>query len=121
VITIRAQPFSSARCRSWIVKCIRVPGGATSGDAARLEARATKGVTFRDSNDFPATEVQCGWLKDKFGLSWQIVPARLPDLIRNPKAMQAMMKMKKLDIAEKGASSIPPHGIVIFNRAAPMT
>lgn len=46
------------------------------------------------------TEVACGWLKDKFGLSWQIVPARLPELIRHPKAMQAMMGMKKLDIAE---------------------
>lgn len=46
------------------------------------------------------SEVQCGWLKDKFGLSWQIVPARLPDLIRHPKAMQAMLQMKKLDIAE---------------------
>jgi len=46
------------------------------------------------------SEVQCGWLKDKFGLSWQIVPARLPDLIKNPKAMRAMMQMKKLDIAE---------------------
>jgi predicted 3-demethylubiquinone-9 3-methyltransferase (glyoxalase superfamily) len=45
-------------------------------------------------------EIQCGWLVDKFGLSWQIVPARLPDLIKHPKAMQAMMKMKKLDIAE---------------------
>lgn len=45
-------------------------------------------------------ESQCGWLKDKFGLSWQIVPARLPDLIRHPKAMQAMLRMKKLDIAE---------------------
>jgi predicted 3-demethylubiquinone-9 3-methyltransferase (glyoxalase superfamily) len=45
-------------------------------------------------------ESQCGWLKDKFGLSWQIVPARLIDLIRNPKAMQAMMKMVKLDLAE---------------------
>jgi len=45
-------------------------------------------------------EIQCGWLKDKFGLCWQIVPARLPDLIKNPKAMQAMLKMKKLDIAE---------------------
>ena len=43
---------------------------------------------------------QCGWLKDKFGLSWQIVPARLPDLIRRPKAMQAMLKMSKLNIAE---------------------
>ncbi|MDP9054385.1 MAG: VOC family protein [Acidobacteriota bacterium] len=45
-------------------------------------------------------ESQCGWLKDKFGLSWQIVPARLPELIRQPKAMQAMLRMKKLDIAE---------------------
>ncbi len=46
------------------------------------------------------SEVQCGWLKDKFGLSWQIVPARLPDLVKHPKAMQAMLQMKKLDIAE---------------------
>jgi predicted 3-demethylubiquinone-9 3-methyltransferase (glyoxalase superfamily) len=46
------------------------------------------------------SESQCGWVKDKFGLSWQIVPARLPDLIRHPKAMQAMLKMKKLDLAE---------------------
>ena len=46
------------------------------------------------------SEIQCGWLKDKFGLSWQIVPARLPDLIKHPKAMQAMLQMKKLDIAE---------------------
>jgi predicted 3-demethylubiquinone-9 3-methyltransferase (glyoxalase superfamily) len=43
---------------------------------------------------------QCGWIKDRFGLSWQIVPARLPELIQKPKAMQAMLKMKKLDIAE---------------------
>jgi predicted 3-demethylubiquinone-9 3-methyltransferase (glyoxalase superfamily) len=46
------------------------------------------------------SEGQCGWLKDKFGLSWQIVPARLPDLIQKPKAMEAMLRMKKLDIAE---------------------
>jgi predicted 3-demethylubiquinone-9 3-methyltransferase (glyoxalase superfamily) len=46
------------------------------------------------------TEVACGWLKDKFGLSWQIVPARIMELIKHPKAMQAMMQMKKLDIAE---------------------
>jgi predicted 3-demethylubiquinone-9 3-methyltransferase (glyoxalase superfamily) len=45
-------------------------------------------------------EIQCGWLKDKFGLAWQIVPACLPDLLKSPKAMQAMMSMKKLDIAE---------------------
>src|ERR1700689_2276452 len=46
------------------------------------------------------SESQCGWLKDRFGLSWQIVPARLPDLIKKPAAMQAMLKMKKLNIAE---------------------
>lgn len=45
-------------------------------------------------------ESQCGWLKDKFGLSWQIVPVSLPELIKHPNAMQAMLKMKKLDIAE---------------------
>ncbi|HTC75035.1 MAG TPA: VOC family protein [Edaphobacter sp.] len=46
------------------------------------------------------SESQCGWLKDKFGLSWQIVPARLPDLLKHPKAVHAMLQMKKLDIAE---------------------
>lgn len=45
------------------------------------------------------SEVQCGWLKDKFGLSWQIVPQQIFDLIKHPKAMEAMMQMVKLDIA----------------------
>jgi predicted 3-demethylubiquinone-9 3-methyltransferase (glyoxalase superfamily) len=45
------------------------------------------------------TEVACGWLKDKFGLSWQITPANIGELLKTSKAMQAMMKMKKLDIA----------------------
>jgi predicted 3-demethylubiquinone-9 3-methyltransferase (glyoxalase superfamily) len=49
---------------------------------------------------------QCGWLKDRFGLSWQIVPAVLPELLsdRDPmkagRVMNAMLQMKKLDIAE---------------------
>jgi predicted 3-demethylubiquinone-9 3-methyltransferase (glyoxalase superfamily) len=48
---------------------------------------------------------QCGWLKDKYGLSWQIVPQVLPELLNSPdtaksqRAFQAMMQMKKLDIA----------------------
>jgi predicted 3-demethylubiquinone-9 3-methyltransferase (glyoxalase superfamily) len=46
------------------------------------------------------TESQCGWLKDKFGLSWQIVPARLPELIQHPKALQAMLQMTKINLAE---------------------
>jgi predicted 3-demethylubiquinone-9 3-methyltransferase (glyoxalase superfamily) len=50
-------------------------------------------------------ESQCGWLKDKWGLSWQITPTRMPELIGGPdpvkaqRAMQAMFGMKKLDIA----------------------
>jgi predicted 3-demethylubiquinone-9 3-methyltransferase (glyoxalase superfamily) len=49
---------------------------------------------------------QCGWLKDKFGVSWQIVPSVLgsliggPDPVRAQRAMQAMLKMSKIDIAE---------------------
>ena len=45
----------------------------------------------------------CGWLKDKFGLSWQITPAELPELMRDPKTTAAVMKevlkMKKIDLA----------------------
>jgi len=50
-------------------------------------------------------EGQCGWLKDKFGLSWQIVPTVLPELLGDPdpmkskRAMEAMLTMKKLDIS----------------------
>jgi predicted 3-demethylubiquinone-9 3-methyltransferase (glyoxalase superfamily) len=49
-------------------------------------------------------EVACGWLKDKFGLFWQVTPTILPELLANPdkakagRVMQAMMKMIKLDI-----------------------
>lgn len=51
-------------------------------------------------------ESMCGWLKDKFGLSWQIVPPILGKLLSDPdrekagRAMQAMMKMKKIIIAD---------------------
>jgi predicted 3-demethylubiquinone-9 3-methyltransferase (glyoxalase superfamily) len=45
------------------------------------------------------SEIACGWLKDRFGLRWQVVPAHIGELIRHPKAMQAMMQMKKFDIA----------------------
>lgn len=52
------------------------------------------------------SEVQCGWLKDKFGFFWQVAPSNIGELIRPPAAMLAMMKMKKLDIAtlEQAAS-----------------
>ena len=45
------------------------------------------------------SEIACGWLRDKFGLCWQVVPARIIELVRHPRVMQALMGMKKLDIA----------------------
>jgi len=45
-------------------------------------------------------EIQCGWLKDRFGHCWQVVPANIGELLSNPKAFKAMLRMKKLVIAE---------------------
>src|SRR6266540_6326842 len=64
---------------------------------------------------------QCGWLKDKYGASWQVVPTILPEMISDPdpersgRAMEAMLRMKKIDIAElerayAGSISRPPRG-----------
>ena len=63
-------------------------------------------------------ESQCGWLKDRYGLSWQIVPDGLPALLGDPdperaqRAMQAMLTMKKLDIRamERAAAGIGSAG-----------
>jgi predicted 3-demethylubiquinone-9 3-methyltransferase (glyoxalase superfamily) len=58
----------------------------------------------------PAAQ-QCGWLKDKYGLSWQIVPTILTELLTSPdhrasdKAMEALLEMKKLDIAKLKAAT----------------
>ncbi|MGH9619818.1 MAG: VOC family protein [Bryobacteraceae bacterium] len=52
------------------------------------------------------TEIQCGWLKDKYGLAWQIVPTRLFEMLQGGgaeaslRATKAMFQMKKLDLAE---------------------
>jgi predicted 3-demethylubiquinone-9 3-methyltransferase (glyoxalase superfamily) len=59
-------------------------------------------------------ESMCGWLKDKFGFSWQIVPVQLSKLLgdkdreRAGRAMQAMLKMKKIDIATLERASHGP-------------
>ncbi len=67
----------------------------TQADVDRLWSRLTEG----------GQESQCGWLIDKFGVSWQIVPRPLLELLNTPdqaasvRAVAAMMKMHKLDIA----------------------
>ena len=68
----------------------------TQAEIDRYWARLTEG----------GKEVQCGWLVDKLGVSWQIIPRILGDLLSDKdrakadRAMQAMLKMQKLDIAE---------------------
>jgi predicted 3-demethylubiquinone-9 3-methyltransferase (glyoxalase superfamily) len=67
---------------------------ATQEEVDRLWDKLTEG----------GEEVQCGWLKDKYGLSWQIVPSGLNDLLNgrdaagSSRAMQAMLQMKKIDL-----------------------
>jgi len=50
-------------------------------------------------------EIACGWLKDKFGVCWQVVPENILELLRHPKAMQAMMQMTKFDKAKLEAAA----------------
>jgi predicted 3-demethylubiquinone-9 3-methyltransferase (glyoxalase superfamily) len=60
-------------------------------------------------------ESMCGWLKDKFGVSWQVVPAELMTLLTDPdpgraqRATEAMLQMRRIDIAEvrRAADSVP--------------
>jgi predicted 3-demethylubiquinone-9 3-methyltransferase (glyoxalase superfamily) len=56
--------------------------------------------------------VQCGWLTDKFGVSWQIVPRTLPELLageaeQTERVMRAVLGMKKLDIAQMQRAAAP--------------
>jgi predicted 3-demethylubiquinone-9 3-methyltransferase (glyoxalase superfamily) len=60
---------------------------------------------FWDALTEGGEESQCGWLKDRYGLSWQIIPSRLMELIGDPdpgrsqRAVQAMLQMRKIDVA----------------------
>jgi predicted 3-demethylubiquinone-9 3-methyltransferase (glyoxalase superfamily) len=60
-------------------------------------------------------EGPCGWLKDRFGVSWQIVPTALPELLSNPdpetsqRVMEAMLQMKKIEIDELERAAAAVH------------
>jgi hypothetical protein len=62
------------------------------------------------------TQGECGWLEDKFGVSWQIVPTALGELLADPDAeraqrvMRAMLEMRKLDIAGLERAAGAPSG-----------
>jgi predicted 3-demethylubiquinone-9 3-methyltransferase (glyoxalase superfamily) len=59
---------------------------------------------FREGLSAGGHEIECGWLKDKFGLSWQIVPTALSKMLQDPdpgktnRVMQAVLQMVKLDL-----------------------
>jgi predicted 3-demethylubiquinone-9 3-methyltransferase (glyoxalase superfamily) len=80
--------FSFTEAISFVVRC------KDQDEVDRLWAKLTEG----------GEESQCGWLKDRFGLSWQIVPDRLGELLGDPdperanRAMQAMLQMQKIEI-----------------------
>jgi predicted 3-demethylubiquinone-9 3-methyltransferase (glyoxalase superfamily) len=69
------------------------------------EDQAEVDYYFGKLSAVPESE-QCGWVKDKYGISWQVTPRRLGELLSSPdkekadRALQAMLHMKKLDIAE---------------------
>lgn len=83
------QPFTFNEAISFVVDC------KTQDEVDELWAALTKG----------GEEGPCGWLKDRYGLSWQIVPTRLTELLTDPdpersqRVMKAMPQMRKIDIA----------------------
>ena len=80
---------------SFVIDC------ATSEDVDRYWEALTDG----------GEEIACGWLKDRYGVHWQVVPSELPSVLGDPdperamRAMQAMMTMKKLDIRAMKAAA----------------
>jgi len=83
--------FQFSGAISFVINC------ADQDEVDHYWSRLTEGANEKDQ--------QCGWCKDRFGVSWQVVPAVLPELLGDPdpararRAMAAMLQMKKLDIA----------------------
>jgi len=131
-----AKFYVSLFPNSRIVSTSPGPGGSVQTVQFELEGRPFMGLnggpyaTFNDAVSFSVDcedqaevdrywaalteggkEVQCGWLKDRYGVSWQIVPKALPRLLSDPdqqkaqRVVAAMMKMVKLDVAALEAAA----------------
>ncbi|MEA2408346.1 MAG: hypothetical protein QOE69_2465 [Thermoleophilaceae bacterium] len=94
--------------------------GINGGDQFKFDEAVSFQITCEDQDEVDyyweklsegGEEGQCGWLKDRYGLSWQVVPKGMeavfgdPDPERAHRAMQAMLKMRKLDIAALRAAA----------------
>lgn len=90
-IALNTPGFSFTEAVSFMIDC------ADQAETDRLWAALT-------SNG--GSPIACGWLKDRWGVFWQVTPTRLMDLVKDPdrnrarRAMEAMMTMTKIDIAE---------------------
>jgi predicted 3-demethylubiquinone-9 3-methyltransferase (glyoxalase superfamily) len=83
--------------------------GINAGSEFKLSEAVSFAIECEDQNEIdyywqslsavPESE-QCGWCKDKFGLSWQIVPKNMAELMQRPDAFAKMMNMKKIVIAD---------------------
>ena len=99
----------------WEVKGMRFVG-INGGPDFKFDEAVSFQITCEDQDEVDyywenlieggGSEGPCGWLKDRFGLSWQVVPAGFEDILNGDdpekarRAMEAMLKMRKLDIAE---------------------
>jgi predicted 3-demethylubiquinone-9 3-methyltransferase (glyoxalase superfamily) len=94
--------------------------GINGGDQFKFDEAVSFQITCEDQDEVDyyweklsegGEEGQCGWLKDRYGLSWQVVPKGMeavfsdPDPERAHRAMQAMLKMRKLDMAALRAAA----------------
>jgi len=98
--------------------------GINGGDEFKFDEAISFQITCKDQGEVDyywdrlsegGEEGPCGWLKDRYGLSWQVVPSGMDELFSDPdperaqRAMQAMLKMRKLDIAalRSAADGVP--------------
>jgi predicted 3-demethylubiquinone-9 3-methyltransferase (glyoxalase superfamily) len=99
--------------------------GINGGPEFKFDEAVSFGISCEDQDEVDyyweklteggGSEGPCGWLKDKYGLSWQVVPTGMEDVLNDPdpergrRAMEAMLKMRKLDIAElrRAADGVP--------------
>ena len=94
------QAEEAARFYVSIFKNSKIGAISRYGEACPGPAGSVMTVTFQ----LDGQEVQCGWLKDRYGVSWQIVPKIVgelmkdPDPAKTPRVMAAIMQMKKLSV-----------------------
>ncbi len=97
-ITLKDQEFR--------IMCTRTHGTFSDSVSFELPCKDQAEIDYY-WNEFTdeGKESQCGWCRDKYGVRWQVVPGNMSKLVDTPEALQAMLSMKKLIIADLEAAS----------------